>query len=91
MENGNVIGNIGNSYFQYNKVENFKESIVNIAAFFFVDVFSLFSNSLILWKFARINVYRALCVYLKEYGVVFTINLTFFLNIVSILLFTIIS
>ena len=82
--NANVIGNVGNSYFQFNKVENFKETIENIATFFLVDVLSLISNSLILWIFARINVYRAVCVYLKEYGVIFTINLTFILNIVSI-------
>ena len=83
--NSFMIGNVGNSYFQYNKIDNFEETIENIAIFFIVDVLSLLSNSLILWIFVRINVYKALCVYLKEYGVVFTINLTFILYTVSIL------
>ena len=82
--NAEIIGNVGCSYFQYNKVENFQETIENIATFFIVDVFSLLSNSLILWIFARINVYRALCIYVKEYGVLFTVNLTFILYTVSI-------
>ena len=81
--NAKIIGNVGCSYFQYNKVENFQKTIENIATFFIVDVFSLLSNSLILWIFARINVYRALCIYVKEYGVLFTVNLTFILYTVS--------
>ena len=81
--NAGLIGNVGNDYFHYNKVENFEDTIKNISIFFSVDVFSLLTNASILWVMARINVYKAICIYLKEYGIVFTINLSFILYTVS--------
>ena len=81
--NSTLIGNVGNSYFQYDKVDDFEGTIKNIATFFLVEVCSLLSNSSLLWIFARINLYKALCLYVKEYGVTFTINLTMILYTVS--------
>ena len=83
--NSNLIGNVGNSYFQYNKVENFLDSIQTIGVFFLVDVFSLISNTIILRIFAKISVFDALFVYVKEYGALFTINMTLIFFVVSIL------
>ena len=82
--NAHLIGNVKNSYFQYNKVENVVESIKSIGIFLLVDIFSLISNTVILRTFANISLYKALCVYLKEYGVIFTINLTLIFYTVSI-------
>ena len=82
--NSTLIGNVGNSYFQYNKVDNFGESLKIIGTFILVDIFSLISNTLILRIFAKISVYKALCVYVKKYGVIFTINLTLVLYTVSV-------
>ena len=82
--NSALIGNVGNSYFQYNKVDNLGEGLKTIGTFILVDIFSLISNTLILRIFAKISVYKALCVYVKKYGVIFTINLTLVLYTVSI-------
>ena len=83
--NSTLIGNVGNSYFQYSKVENFWDSIQTIGVFFLVDVFSLISNTIILRIFAKISVFEALFVYVKEYGALFTINMTLIFFTVSIL------
>ena len=82
--NAEIIGNIKNDYFQCQKVEDPVHAIQNMAMFFFIDSGSLILSSFILWTFGRINLYRAFCFYQKEYGVVFVINTTFILFIVSI-------
>ena len=82
--NSHLIGNVKNSYFQYNKVDNVVESMKSIGIFLLVDIFSLISNTVILRIFANISLFKALCVYVKEYGFIFTINLTLIFYTVSI-------
>ena len=81
--NADLIGNIGNSYWQYNAVKDVGKTIENISMFFFIDFGSLVISGALLWTLTRVSLYRAFCFYQKEYGVVFLINLTCILYFVS--------
>ena len=81
--NAEIIGNIGNSYWQYNAVIDVGHTLQNLVIIFFIDLGSLIISAFILWTFGRINIYRAFSFYQKEYGLVFMINVTFIFYSVS--------
>ena len=83
--NSSLIGNIGNSYWQYSSVKNVVESIKFVVIFMFVDLGSLVVGSVMLWKKCRINIYRAFSALQKEFTGVFAASLAIAFNAVSLL------
>ena len=83
--NSSLIGNIGNSYWQYSSVKNVAESIKFVVIFMFVDLGSLVVGSVMLWKKCRINLYRAFSALQKEFTGVFAASLAIAFNAVSML------
>ena len=83
--NSALIGNIGNSYWQYASVKNVAESIKFVFVFMFVDLGSLVIGSIVLWKKCRINLYRAFSALQKEFTGVFAASLAIAFNAVSII------
>lgn len=81
--NSELIGNIGNSYWQYSKIENVEGSIEFVFVFMFIDLGSLVVVSIILWKLFRINLYRAFSVLQKEFGLGFAASLAIAFNAVN--------
>ena len=81
--NAGLIGNIGNSYWHYSKIENVEESIEFVFVFMFIDLGSLVVVSILLWKLFRINLYRAFCSLQKEFGLGFSASLAVAFNAVS--------
>ena len=81
--NANLIGNIGNSYWQYNAVEDFGKTVEFISMFFFIDSCSVILCTYLLWKYCQINLLRPYVALQKEFGMVFLLNLCYKLNGVS--------
>lgn len=82
--NANLLGNVGNSYWQYNAVEDVAHTIGNIFMFFMIDMCSLVVCSCLLWIFCRINLYRVYIVVQKEFGNIFLVILSHIFTTVSI-------
>ena len=77
-----LIGNIGNSYWQYSKIEHVEDSITFVFVFMFVDLGSLVVVSILLWKLYRVNIYRAFSALQKEFCVGFGASLAIAFNAV---------
>ena len=73
--NAETIGNVKNSWFHFNAIEDFGYTIKFIAIFFIVDLGSLLITAGILWKFCRINLYKAFAALQTEFGLAFGQNL----------------
>ena len=78
--NNELIGDIGNSYWQYIEIENMEQPIMYLSAFFFVDLVSLLTSGTLLWFFCKINMYIAFAELQKEFGWAFAILLATNLN-----------
>ena len=78
--NSGIIGNIGNSYWQYAAVENVTHTVQNVLAFFIFDVLGLLLTGALLWQYCRINLYNAYVAVQKEFGLFMLINLAVTLN-----------
>ena len=81
--NANLIGNIKNNYWQYVAVEDAHETVENVSMFFFIDLLSGITCSLILWFSCRINFIRVYIAIQKEFGLLFLLTLVYILVMVS--------
>ena len=81
--NAKIIGNIGNSYWQYNAVKDVGKTIEFISIFFFIDFCSVIFCTFLLWKFCQIDIRRPFVALQKEFGMIFLLNLCYKLNGVS--------
>ena len=81
--NSELIGNIKSSYWQYQEVEDVDHAIENISLFFFIDLVSGISCSLILWISCRINILRVYVALKKEFGLIFFTTFVYVLSMVS--------
>ena len=84
--NSRLIGNMGNSYWQYHKIENVEQSIEFVFIFMFIDLGSLVVVSILLWRLFRINLYRAFSVLQNEFCVGFSASLAVAFNAVRIVI-----
>ena len=82
--NSELLGNIGNGYWQYNSVEDVDYAIKMVCLFFSIDLFSGLMSYIILWISSRINLLKAYIALQKEFGVIFLITFVFVLTTVSI-------
>ena len=80
--NAELIGGVGNGYWQYSPIENINRAIKNMFMFFLVDLGSLIVSGLLLWICCRININRAYATIQKEFGVLFTVQMASTLNAV---------
>ena len=82
--NGDKIGNVRNSYFGYQAVEDFSDYTSKILSLFLIDFLTAIFGSALLWKFCNINCYSGMVALQKEFGNVFLINLLHALLSVSL-------
>ena len=82
--NATLIGNVQNDYWQYVKTENIDGLIENISVFVLVDVLSGIVCYLLLRLICKISLIRASATLLREFGLVFTINMTYLFFLVSL-------
>ena len=81
--NGELIGNIKNSWWQYTAVQDVGRMISYISLFFFIDSLSLIISSFLLWNCCKINLFRAYAALQKEFAWPFSICLAIIFNGVS--------
>ena len=81
--NSHLLGNIGNGYWQYEKIEDVGHVIENIFMFFAVDCISAVVCFLLLWGTCRINMFRAWSCLQKEFEMIFAVNMVHLVNSVS--------
>ena len=82
--NSELIGNVGNSYWQYSAIEDIERTIKYILAFFVIDLGSLVVTSITLWSSYQINLYKAYVVLQKEFGFLFWFSMAAQMYAVSI-------
>ena len=83
--NGDILGDVRNSYWQYQAVENLNEYISQIGLLFFIDLCSLIVGSSLLWIFCGINLYRAYIILQEEFGYLLLANLTMAISSVRLI------
>ena len=81
--NSETIGNVKNSWFHFIAIEDIAYTINFILVFFFVDLGSLVISAGVLWKFCRINFYKAFAALQTEFGIAFGQNLAILVVAVS--------
>ena len=81
--NAELIGNIGNDYWQYSKMENLEHALKYALTFFLTDLGSLIASLALLWIFCHLNSFRAFIAIQKEFGFAFMVQMASLLNSVS--------
>ena len=65
--NATVLGNIQNSYWQYEEVENIASLIFSVSEMILIDLSGSIVAGLLLWRFSEINLLNECCKMLKAY------------------------
>ena len=78
--NSEVIGNIGNSYWQYNSIEHIDHAISYLCIFFVIDFLCLVICFYLLWHTCKIDLYKAYAALIHEFSGEFAIVLGVFFN-----------
>ena len=74
--NAEILGNIKNDYWQYEKVEKLSSKLNKVAIFFTVDALRGLIFGIILWIFSRLNVYKVYCELIYSYGLLISLYIT---------------
>ena len=81
--NAELICNIGSSHFHCIPIKSIGQFVGNLGFFLGFDVISLISTGLLLWIFARINIFRAYLCLQKEFWVILTLTAAYYTAVVS--------
>ena len=81
--NGNLFGNILNSYWTYTAIENINETLMGAGKIFIADFSSTLLCAVILWGYCRINLWKAILQLQKEFAKNFIACVAWYLVIVS--------
>ena len=82
--NSDVLGNVRNDYWQYEKVENLAEKLGNVTSFAVIIAVKGLVFSLGLWIVCKINMLKVYCNVLYDYGTFILLYITATLNAVII-------
>ena len=80
--NAELFGNVGNSYWKYQRIEDFPKTLINMLFLFAVDFGSTILSSLMLWSSCRINLWKAFVVLQNEFGTAFSVLLGYIVLVV---------
>ena len=73
--NGELFGNIGNSYWGYEAIEDIEQTLMNMLFLFGVDFSTTIICAALLWIFCRINIWIAFLELQTEFGTIFCVFL----------------
>ena len=65
--NGSILGNIRNEYWSFKEIHNLEKLLAGIFKMFAIDVISLATGAILLWKFSSIDFVEETCKALKKY------------------------
>ena len=80
--NSAILGNYGNDYWQYKKVENVVDRLRNNGIFFVIDALRGVIFGLFLWRFCRLNMFKRHCDNIRQYKILILTNMTGILTLV---------
>ena len=83
-KNASLMGGIGSSMWQYNKVDDITDALKKMMIFFVTDLTSVVVCSTLLWFVCKINFFKAVFLLLNEFGMVFCILVGFHVSSVSL-------
>jgi len=66
--NYEILGNIGNDYWQFEKVDNLIQKLSNISIFFIIDALRGILFGLVLWYFCKLDMLAAYGCNIQRYG-----------------------
>ena len=69
--NKDLIGDIGNSFWQFKALDDIEVSITRLLIFCGIDLICLILTGYILWRFARISLYKSYVTLSREFGLSF--------------------
>ena len=78
--NAEIIGNVKNDYWRYEKVDDLGQKLNLIFIFFVIDAIRAMIFGLVLWIFYRLNLYAAYCYTVYRYGVYISFRSAFSIN-----------
>ena len=78
--NADVLGNVKNSYWQYQAVENLERAISNLLLLVSIDLLSLVISLFLLWKFCKINILKVYIYLQKQYGYAFAMQQAYLID-----------
>ena len=81
--NAEILGNIKNDYWQFEKVDSLIDKLSNVGIFFCVDSFRCILSASIIWYFSGLNVYKPYCYLMLHYGFLILYYISAALNLVS--------
>ena len=81
--NAQILGNIGNSYWQYEAIDDIGTLVIALILMFVVDTCSAIISGVILWKLCDINFVRKSCKILKDNWTIIAVNIGNYLSYVS--------
>ena len=82
--NAEILGNIGNNYWQYSSIDDLRELILSVLLMAIVDFFSALIVGYWLWKVCSIDFLRESCCLIGDIWEVPTLIIANFLNYVSL-------
>jgi hypothetical protein len=85
--NSKYLLNVGATIWQSTPIGNMSKTMNLILAFFVVDFSSTIITAMILWKYCRINLFKAFVALMKEHGPILCMYITFHAYTVSTLLY----
>ena len=85
--NADIIGNVQNDYWQFEKVENVFEKLSFNAMFFIIDSFRVAAFCFVLWRYCKLNMLKIHCNNISFYGMLILLYMTQFLNLVRLIVF----
>ena len=73
--NAEILGNVGNCYWYFKKVENVNQVLIGVYQMFFLDTLSAVIGGVFLWRFSSINILHEYCHVVKNFWPLIAIRL----------------
>ena len=73
--NAEIIGGVKNEYWTYQRVTSLSNKFEKVGMFFVIDFIRGISFWLVLWRFCRLNLFKAYCVIVQTYGIPILLNI----------------
>ena len=73
--NAEIIGGVKSEYWGHERVDNLSKKFEKIGMFFAIDIIRGISFGLVLWRFCRLNLFKAYCVIIQKYGILILLHI----------------
>ena len=81
--NAEIMGNVKNDYWEFEKVDDLRQKLNTIVTLLVIDAIRGLIFGLVLWNSCRLNLYRAFCYIVKNYGAYILLRSSYSINWVN--------